>query len=77
MEINPAGLAVLIIGVLFLSMAIINPQNFVVYKLMVGKATPCVGEGNERKWIACYSTAMIVMGSLVTFGVFKNLKGED
>lgn len=77
MTINIAGLVVLVIGAIFLAIAIVNPRDFIVYKLLVGRATPCAGEGNERKWIAAYSVIMMVFGLLLMLRVFgKKDEGE-
>ena len=70
MAINYIGLLVLIIGLLFFALAVVQPEKFIIYRILKARATPCVGEGNEYKWIAVYSIAMVVFGGLLMFRVF-------
>ncbi len=70
MEINIIGLVLLIIGALFLLLAAFHPENFFVYKLLKGRATPCVGEENARVFIAGYSVLIMVFGLLLMLRVF-------
>ena len=70
MTINYSGLAVLIIGGLFLLMAIIQPKNFIVYKGLIARSELCWGEGNGPKVMMAYSLMMIVFGALLMFRVF-------
>eukprot|EP00585_Thalassiosira_rotula_P025345 CAMPEP_0196239686 /NCGR_PEP_ID=MMETSP0913-20130531/11350_1 /TAXON_ID=49265 /ORGANISM="Thalassiosira rotula, Strain GSO102" /LENGTH=77 /DNA_ID=CAMNT_0041521707 /DNA_START=172 /DNA_END=405 /DNA_ORIENTATION=- len=77
MTVNYIGLILIIIGALFFAMAIIQPENFIVYKLFKARSTPCVGEGNEAKYMMAYSTMMIVFGFLVLFRVIGRQDGAD
>ena len=76
MTLNYIGLAILIIGVIFFSMAVWQPENFMVYKLLKARSTPCVGEGNEAKYMAAYSLLMIIFGTLLMFRVFGKQEEE-
>ena len=75
MTINYIGLAILIIGGLFLLMAIIQPKKFIVYKGLIAKSELFWGEGNGPKVMMAYSLMMIVFGALLMFRVFG--KQED
>ena len=78
MTINYIGLVVLIIGGLFLLMAIIQPKNFIVYKGLIARSELCWGEGNGPKFMMAYSLMMIVFGALLMFRVFgKQEEKED
>ena len=70
MTINYSGLAVLIIGGLFLLMAVIQPKNFIVYKVLIARSERCWGEENAPKVMMAYSLMMIVYGALLMFRVF-------
>ena len=78
MTINYIGLVILIIGGLFLLMAIAQPKNFIVYKGLIARSEVCWGEGNGPKVMAAYSLMMIVFGLLLMFRVFgKQDEKED
>jgi len=77
MAINYIGLILVVIGALFFAMAIIQPENFIVYKLLKARSTPCVGEGNEAKYMMAYSTIIVVFGFLVLFRVIGKQEGAD
>jgi hypothetical protein len=70
MTINYAGLAVLIIGGLFLLMAIVQPKNFIVYRGLIARHEWCWGEGNGARFMMAYSVMMIVFGMLLMLRVF-------
>ena len=70
MTINYAGLAVLIIGGLFLLMAIAQPKNFIVYRGLIARHELCWGEGNGANFMMAYSVMMIVFGTLLMLRVF-------
>ena len=70
MGLNYIGLAILTIGALFATMAVLQPENFIVYKMLKARATPCAGEGNEWKWILTYSLMVVIFGALLMFRVF-------
>ncbi len=76
MTINYAGLVVLIIGILFLMMAIIDPSKFIVYKMLNARSEMCVGEGNGRYFMMAYSVVMIVFGVLLMLRVFGKQEEE-
>lgn len=69
MTINYWGLVVSVVGSLFLAMAVIQPENFIVYRMLKARSTLCVGEGNEAKYMMAYSVVMMVFGFLVMFRV--------
>eukprot|EP00578_Thalassiosira_sp_NH16_P006149 CAMPEP_0181118560 /NCGR_PEP_ID=MMETSP1071-20121207/23144_1 /TAXON_ID=35127 /ORGANISM="Thalassiosira sp., Strain NH16" /LENGTH=77 /DNA_ID=CAMNT_0023203069 /DNA_START=89 /DNA_END=322 /DNA_ORIENTATION=+ len=77
MTINYIGLAILIIGAAFLAMAVIQPDSFFFYKILKARSTPCVGEGNEAKYMAAYSIMMMIFGLLLMLRVFGKQTGED
>lgn len=83
MALNIAGLVVVIIGSLFLFLAIFELKSNPLYRLLVHRASWCVGCGDDdqekkearaRVWIATYSTLMIIFGALVMEGVFVERK---
>ena len=75
MAINIGGLAVLLVGALFLALAVIQPEHFFLYQILVARARPCCGEGTERRWIFVYSIMMVIFGALVMLGVIPG-KGD-
>ena len=77
MTINYIGLVIVIIGGLFLLMAIVQPKNFIVYKGLIARSELCWGEGNGPKFMAAYSLMMIVFGALLMFRVFGKQEGKD
>ena len=83
MALNIAGLVVVIVGCLFLLLALAEAKNNPVYRLLVQRAICCVGcgdadqeknEARARIWIATYSTLMIVFGALVMAGVLERVQ---
>ena len=76
MTINYAGLVVLIIGILFLMMAIIDPSKFIVYKMLNARSEMYVGEGNGRYFMMAYSVVMMVFGVLLMLRVFGKQEEE-
>lgn len=75
MAINYIGLVVLIIGAIFFAMAVVQPENFIVYKMLKARSTPCVGEGSEAKFMAEYSVVMMIFGGMLMFRVFGEQEG--
>ena len=70
MSINSIGIVILIIGLLFLTMAVIQPKKFIVYRALIARSEVCWGEGNGPKFMMVYSMMMIVFGALLMFRVF-------
>ena len=70
MTINYIGLVIIIIGVVFLMISIIQPKEFIIYKVLNQKSEMCWGEGNGPKFMLAYSVLMIVFGVLLMLRVF-------
>lgn len=69
MGINYAGLVVLVIGALFLVMAVVQP-DICLYRSLKSKSSLCVGEEASARFVMAYSLLMVIFGTLLTFRVF-------
>jgi len=72
-EMNVIGMIILVLGALNLGMVLLSPDNFCLYSVLAARARPCVGTGNERKFIAEYSVMMLVVGTLIMLRVFEHI----
>ena len=62
---------------MFFAMALVQPESFFLYKMLKARATHCVGDGNEAKYIAAYSVVMMIFGLLLMLRVFGKQEKED
>ena len=77
MSINYIGLVILVIGLCFLVMSILQPEEFIIYKALKSRSQLCWGEENAAKWMIAYSVMMVVFGALLMFRVFGEQEKED
>ena len=78
MTLNYIGLVILLSGVLFLAIAVIQPEKFIVYKILKARSTVCFGD-NAKWMLMAYGVMIIVFGLLLMLRVFgkQQIDTED